>query len=305
MIDERTQIYELNTGRTRPITDAKPLLSSAPAGWDGFLVEEHQSRDLELKEVCGLSHVVVVQLDAPLVLEWKSDGTTVTKTIAPGQVSIVPANVPFSGRFRTSGRVVTVSLDQKFLSCAAAELDNLESCEPLCVHGVEDSFARELVMSLRAEAQKKCPEGRPYAAMLAATLAAHVIHCYSAPRALLRDRIGGLTRPLLRRVIEFIHDRLAEDLPLSRLAAVTEFSPFHFARLFKLSTDFSPHEYVIRCRVDRAKELLLRSPKNITEVALAVGFCDQSHLARHFRRIVGLAPAEYVRTVVGRKQLGG
>lgn len=67
-------------------------------------------------------------------------------------------------------------------------------------------------------------------------------------------------------------------------------STYHFARLFKQSIGVTPHQYVIRCRVARAKHLLLQGELNIAEVAKSVGFFDQSHLTKHFKRLVGVTP---------------
>ena len=67
-------------------------------------------------------------------------------------------------------------------------------------------------------------------------------------------------------------------------------SPYHFTRLFKESTGQSPHQYVVEARVRKAKELLTTGKFTISEVAHHVGFADQSHLTRHFKRVFGLPP---------------
>ena len=67
-------------------------------------------------------------------------------------------------------------------------------------------------------------------------------------------------------------------------------SPYHFMRLFKKSTGKSPHQYVIEARVRKAKDLLATGKLSVCEAAYRVGFVDQSHLTRHFKRIFGLPP---------------
>ena len=67
-------------------------------------------------------------------------------------------------------------------------------------------------------------------------------------------------------------------------------SPHYFSQLFKESTGITPHQYVIRCRIDRAKDLLKQGKLSIAEIAKEVGFVDQSHLHRHFKRLVGVTP---------------
>jgi len=103
-----------------------------------------------------------------------------------------------------------------------------------------------------------------------------------------------LSQHKLRAVVEFIHDHLGAELTLDRLAAVVHLSPYHFARLFKNSTGLPPRQYVIARRVERAKELLReRDPLPLVEVAIEAGFSSQSHLTRHFKRLLGVTPRRF------------
>jgi AraC family transcriptional regulator len=105
---------------------------------------------------------------------------------------------------------------------------------------------------------------------------------------------GGLSRRKLSAVLEYIHQHLAADLTVRDLAVIAHLSPYHFARLFKISTGLPPRQYVIACRVERARQLL-RSEDDLTlaQVAARAGFCDQGHLTRYFRRLVGVTPKRF------------
>jgi AraC family transcriptional regulator len=72
-------------------------------------------------------------------------------------------------------------------------------------------------------------------------------------------------------------------------------SPHYFSRLFKRSTGFAPHQYLIKCRIERAKQLLLKGKLTIAEVAYSVGFANQGHLNYHFKRLVGITPKTMLR----------
>lgn len=73
-------------------------------------------------------------------------------------------------------------------------------------------------------------------------------------------------------------------------------SRFHFARMFRIATGYSPMEFLTRRRVERGKEILIHGEMSICDVAALLGFCDQSHFTRTFRRVTGMSPREYLRT---------
>jgi AraC-like DNA-binding protein len=96
----------------------------------------------------------------------------------------------------------------------------------------------------------------------------------------------------VRRVREVIDDRYDENLTLSELASIARLSPFRLCHSFRRAVGFAPHEYLMCRRVERARTLL-RTGVPPADVAVRVGFCDQSHLTRHFRRRVGVTPGQY------------
>src|SRR4051794_637945 len=104
---------------------------------------------------------------------------------------------------------------------------------------------------------------------------------------------GGLPPRALRRLREFIEAHLEENISIQMLASITGLSMYHFARTFKKSEGMTPHEYLIQCRVRRAKDLLADTDLPLSEIALTSGFSDQSHCARRFREHVGVTPSSY------------
>jgi AraC-like DNA-binding protein len=105
--------------------------------------------------------------------------------------------------------------------------------------------------------------------------------------------ISSLSPYKLRRTLAYIKDHLEQDLSLVTLAAVGETSPAHFSRLFKQTTGLPPHQYVLRCRMKRAQQLLVETDLPLSEIALQVGCTDQSHFTALFRTHFGLPPGTY------------
>ena len=107
-----------------------------------------------------------------------------------------------------------------------------------------------------------------------------------APRALIEDRRA------VSRAYDYLTDHYAENVSLDRLASVANLSPFHFSRLFSEQFGMPPHAFQTQLRVLRARVLLLEGGA-IPHVAALTGFADQSHLTRHFKRVVGVTPGRY------------
>jgi transcriptional regulator GlxA family with amidase domain len=97
----------------------------------------------------------------------------------------------------------------------------------------------------------------------------------------------------LAEVRTLVEQNLAERLDTSRLAQAAHLSQFHFCRLFKLTTGESPHAYLLRRRIERAKELLVGATLPLVHVAGAVGFQTQGHFTEVFRRHTGTTPRRF------------
>jgi AraC family transcriptional regulator len=108
---------------------------------------------------------------------------------------------------------------------------------------------------------------------------------------------GGLPSARLKRIQEYIEANLDQEVALSQLATIAGMSAHYFAELFKQSVGLSPHQYVLRRRIEHARKLLHNSNMRILEAGVRSGFSDQSHFTKIFRRMVGVTPTEYRSTL--------
>ncbi len=104
---------------------------------------------------------------------------------------------------------------------------------------------------------------------------------------------GGLTPRRLQRVFEHVREHVAEALSVGELAQVVGMSQYYFSKLFKLSTGTTPHQYVMRQRVEHAQEMLREGSLPLVEVGVKAGFETQSHFTSVFRHLVGVTPKRY------------
>ena len=114
---------------------------------------------------------------------------------------------------------------------------------------------------------------------------------------------GGLSPAKLRLVKAFVNENLASGLSLTDIASLVRMGPCHFARAFKESTGLSPHQYVLRRRIDRAVEMLKDERSSLAGIAYDLGFSSQGHFTTVFRKFTGTQPSSYRERLLSHKQM--
>jgi len=112
-----------------------------------------------------------------------------------------------------------------------------------------------------------------------------------AGRCLLAEKNGP--RSVISRAVEFVHTHFHQRIHLRDAARQTGLSPFYFCKLFKKTTGMTFKSYLVRTRIEQAKDMLLNPAARIGQVALATGFGCVTHFNRAFKRYTGLTPSEH------------
>jgi AraC-like DNA-binding protein len=150
-----------------------------------------------------------------------------------------------------------------------------------CAHLLADAFAREL------------RHDRLYGESLTVALIVALLH---ATRHLANQQpVTGLMPRELRIAKEYLEQEVAKDLSLAELARLVGLSRSRLARGFKASTGVAPYTWALQFRIQKAKELLKKRDQPIVATALEMGFADQSHFTKTFRRVAGITPGEWRR----------
>jgi AraC family transcriptional regulator len=102
--------------------------------------------------------------------------------------------------------------------------------------------------------------------------------------------------PLLFRAMSYIHAHLGEQVSVDDIARATGVDARRFTRLFKKMAGVPPRRYLTQARIERVKELMHNSEKNLTQIAVEAGFADQSHMTNVFRRYAGMTPKAFRKT---------
>lgn len=150
-----------------------------------------------------------------------------------------------------------------------------------------------LVAAVNVERVAGFPSERLFLDSIEQALAVALVNDYAVRRPSARIYRGGLTAARLRRVTELVHSRMDSDLGLEEMAGAAGLSVTHFSQMFRESTGQSPHQFVLRRRVERAKEMLRAAEMRVLDVAVACGFKSQQHFAQVFRDVCRVSPTEY------------
>ena len=154
--------------------------------------------------------------------------------------------------------------------------------EPSNMPGLHQGVHRQLSIA--------CAEDELFDAVRGLADAGQPVPHASAP---CRTARGGMAPGALRRVYEHIERHLIERITMSELASIAGLSDCHFSRAFKQSVGMPPHRYVMQCRIERAAVLIETTNRPLAEIALEVGFSDQSHFSRLFTEARGETPRDF------------
>lgn len=273
-----------------------PVLTSEPQGWDGLVVE-HRRREFHAGgfALSALStHLITLNLGASFFVRQECAGHVQQGDKPPSGIAILPAGMPAAWRLDGRVDVLHLSVEPLLLERVAVQggLKRADQIEVVAQFGGPDPHIEHIGRALRAELEAGLG-GRLYAESLATALAAHLLRRYSsAAGTAIHDSGAGLSPSQLRRTLAYLQEHLARNVTLTEIAAQAAVSPSHFGVLFRRSTGQSPHQYLVRQRVERARVLLCNTNRPLAEIAAAVGFCDQSHLARHMRRLLNVSPRQ-------------
>ena len=250
---------------------------------------------VEIPEAENPAHVLILRTGSPSTIEWRSNGRDQRAELLPGSVSLLPVGLRQAARvFRPlSGMGSILQIQPGFFNRSVGEIAKGGRLELIRRMDLHDAQIARLMESLRADVAAGSPSGPLFAESIAMALSAHIAQQYSTLVTKLERYRGGLSRFRLNRVLEYINAHLSEDLDLTVLAEVAGVNLYHFARAFKQSTRETPHQHVLRRRIERAKEFLRDSQSSVIEASARTGFVDQSHFSKVFRRIVGVTPSEF------------
>ena len=279
------------------LLENQPLLSSEALGWQGVVVDYRRLTASALPEIYMPWHCisfVCKAMKTPTVIRC-SGGKQWTAHARFGEAIIIPATVGYGVAWDVELEALTISLDALAFTNVIDAGQDPSQIELIPQYSLQDPLLYQLALGLKDILAKGAAGSRLYAETLIHTLMVHVLQHYANRLVAPKIDKNGLSQVRQRLVLDYIHEHLEQDLSLQQLANLVQLSPHYFAEQFKQSIGVAPHQYVIQQRVERAKQFLKQREITITEVACRTGFANQSHLTRHFKRLVGITPSAFRR----------
>lgn len=271
------------TGAPEPV-----LTYGAARQWDGFGVRAARAGAGRHDGVVMAEHRIAFYLCEPTRTDCGTDGVRQSRLSVRGDFDFVPAGC--DGFWEDSAPVdlISVRLAPELVETVA---EGLGVSGPVALTprlAARDPLVSHVVAALQGELAAPEPAARLAVDGLAVALATRLLQDYAVRPLAGRQT---LSKPKLRRLIDYIEANLETDLALSELADVAGLSVPHLTVLFRRTMGQSLHRYVVERRVSRARQRLLAG-QPIAQVALETGFAHQSHMARWMKRLLGASPAE-------------
>ena len=258
----------------------------------GVYLEAHSSPAHETAEHYPIQHVITIQTAGTVQAERRLDEQFRHELISVGDVCVVPAHTQHWIRSQGEQSLLFLSFAPFVLKQVAPESTDPDRIEITPHFAKPDPLMHQLGLALKTALQADPVDSQIYAESLSIALAAHLVQYYATRKQLLQI-INDTPQTNIQQAIDYIHAHLTQDLSLDGIAKTVGISQYHFSRLFKQSTGTTLWQYVVRQRIQLAKQLLAQSGQSIVEVSDRLGFSSQGQFANFFRKHTGVTPTQY------------
>ena len=272
-------------------------VSSEASGWRSGLIRRWAGGSGEIVQPPIDHHYVVLHLGGPKHVTRSGGGRTVSVSVQEGDLTLVPAGTQYD--WKTVGPVDFVHLyvhPSRFGALIASKYDR----DPASVAldegvGICDPMLAQLMREMLEEMTVREIGAHSYLDALLDAALAQLARKHSTLGTTVQPLRSAISQQRLRRVFDYVEAHLAQSVRLDDLAAVAEFSRFHFSRSFQAAMGEPPMSYLVRRRLEKAKQLLRTSDLSVSAVAQESGLGAPSQFAALFKRATGSTPSDYRR----------
>jgi AraC family transcriptional regulator len=276
-----------------------PVVSDATTrnlGWNGLQAFRYwNSASNEVHWPPLSQHLLVLMTRPPAKMGFSYEGGKRNMPPPAGSIAVMPVATEAEVCWQGTKDSLHIYLEPELIArvVRSFELD----LSPTLIRPLDGLILPDLraaMLAVEAELTNGGLGGPVMIESLANILAVQLIRHIYGLRPPVRRRNAVLSHRKLKTIIDYIMTNLNGRPTLEQMSDLVQLSPFHFARQFKAATGLSPHQFLIAQRVERAQQILSeRGNLSLAEVAITVGFSDQSQFSFHFKRIVGITPGQF------------
>ena len=269
-------------------------IDSTALGWQGLTLTGYHYDGQECRIPAMRDYMIVIYRGSPATMRRRAGGPWQTAPVGRGHVSLLTRAEQSTWHWDRPIDVRHIYLGHDVLADTAAQAFGRDPASLVvddCV-SADDDYLPACLQLLEGELVGQGLGQNLMVEAIRTQIAVHVLRRY-ARLQVLPIGIGCFDRQSRARLVDLIDASVRDGISLDDLAASVGLSAWHFSRRFKADFGLSPHAYLIRRRIDRARLLLGRRGQPLKAIAQDCGFADQSHFCRTFRRIVGVTPARF------------
>jgi AraC family transcriptional regulator len=269
-------------------------LSSRHAGWDGIAMESFINMPaVAIPDHEHPTHFINLLTQGTTTAQWTMGGRTRSAEHTPGSIYLLPAGTRDRVTWSSLSTRIVLVMEPRFLARSLEETAHLDDVELITQWNLRDRHLQSLMLALHADLEDGSPAGPLYGESLAVALGHYLIRRHSSRIGSTSPSRAGMPSTRLNRVVDYINQNLAREVRLYELANVAGMSLNYFCEQFREATGLTAHQYVLRRRIERAKQFLRNRDFTVAMVTAATGFTDQSHFTKVFRRLVGTTPVQF------------
>lgn len=272
-----------------------PILASDYANWKTIYFAHFRQPPCDVPEHVPSQHMICMNVGKPVQLRQVIDGQYQEVYSVPGDLGIYPAYLSQEFAWDEDVEFFNVLLDPTFLAQVSYDIFGRDRLELIPINTLFDPLVQHITLALKQSLEIDGTNSSLYADSMTQALVVHLLSRYSTNPPPKKISARDLPQRQLKQVIDYINANLHRTISLAELADIVHLSPYYFAHLFKNSVGIPPHQYLIRCRVERAKQLLTLGNVSIAAVAHTVGFASQGHFTYHFKRLEKVTPKVFLR----------